>query len=449
MAEEHFSVIFKDKIREFKKIISVDSDKSLSIRSILLASICEGVSEIKNLLESEDSISSINFVKKLGIKVKKNKEGYLVFGKGIGGFSNSKKIKIDLGNSGTLCRLGSGLLATNKNVDLKIFGDKSLSKRNLKTLIELLNNFGANFYPKDRNQLPLRLVSSNIPVGISYIEKKGSAQIKSAAILAGLNAFGKTSVIVEKESRDHTENLLRNLGAKITKKKIKKNYLIEVQGKQALRPFKIKINGDPSSAAFFVALTILGNKSKLKIVNVGLNPTRIGFYNLLKKYGAKIKMINIKKKNLETHGDIIVRSGKIKPMNCDASYYSKTVDEYPILFVIAALSSGVSKFKGIQGLANKESNRILEMKKLLKKINIKSKLIKNGIKIYGSKKFFIPKKFITVNPKLDHRICQSAAILALVSGANIKIKNFETVNTSAPSFLKIIRHLGGKFEIKK
>lgn len=449
MPKEHFSVIFKEKIREFKKVISVDSDKSLSIRSILLGSICEGVSEIKNLLESEDSISSINFVKKLGIKVKKIKKGYLIFGKGLGGFSNSKKLKIDLGNSGTLCRLGSALLATNRNIDLKIVGDKSLSKRDLKTLIKLLMDFGATFYPQNRSQLPLKLISSDMPVGIKYVEKKGSAQIKSAAILAGLNAFGKTTILVEKESRDHTENLLRNLGAKITKKKIKKNYLIEVEGKQPLRPFKININGDPSSAAFFTALTILGKRSTLKIVNLGLNPTRIGFYNLLKRHGAKIKMTNIKRKSHETYGDIIVKSGKIKPISCDSSYYSKTVDEYPILFVIAALSNGLSKFKGIQGLANKESNRILEMKKLLKKINIKTKIIKGGIKIHGLKKKFIPRKLIIVNPKLDHRICQSAAILALVSGANIKIKNFETVNTSAPSFLKIIKQLGGKFEIKK
>ena len=198
MAKEHFSVIFKEKIRTFKKNIKVDSDKSLSIRSILLGSVCEGTSKIENLLESEDSISSINFIKKLGIKTKKIRKGeYLIFGKGLGAFSSSKNMAIDLGNSGTLCRLGSGLLATNKNINLKIFGDKSLSKRNLKTLINLLKNFGATFYPKNKYQLPLRLVSSQIPVGIKYEEKGGSAQIKSAAILAGLNSFGKTKVINE------------------------------------------------------------------------------------------------------------------------------------------------------------------------------------------------------------------------------------------------------------
>ena len=272
----------------------------MSIRSILLGSICEGVSKIENLLESDDSISSINFIKKLGIKIKKIKKGkYLIFGKGLGALSSTKNMSIDLGNSGTLCRLGSGLLATNKNINLKIFGDKSLSKRNLKTLINLLKSFGANFYPKNKYQLPLRLISSEMPVGIKYIEKGGSAQIKSAAILAGLNSFGKTKVIVKKDSRDHTENILKKIGAKISKKNIKEGLLIEVKGKQPLKPFKINISGDPSSAAFFTALTILSEGSSLKISNLGLNPNRIGFYNLLKKHGAKIKMFNIKKKTLK------------------------------------------------------------------------------------------------------------------------------------------------------
>jgi 3-phosphoshikimate 1-carboxyvinyltransferase len=267
--------------------------------------------------------------------------------------------------------------------------------------------------------------------------------------LAALNSFGKTEIIQEKESRNHTQIFLKKVGSKINIKKKGLKNIIQIMGKKKLNNFKLEMPGDPSSAAFFTALTILNNKSSLTLKNICLNPTRIGFYILLKKYGAKIKIKNLKKKNNEIVGNIFVKSGIIKPIKCNSSYYSKTVDEFPILFVIAALNEGTSKFSGIKNLANKESNRILEIKNLLKKINIKCKSDKNSMTIYGIKNLNVFKKKIIIDPKLDHRICQSAAILALATGINITIKNFETVNTSAPSFLKKIKQLGGKFEIKK
>ena len=448
MSKRNYSVTFKG-IRDFNKSITVDSDKSLSIRSILIGSICEGISVAENLLESDDVNSTINFVKKLGVGIKKIKRGkYLIYGQGLGGLHAKKNTTLDLGNSGTLCRLGSGLLSTCPNLNLKLSGDESLKKRNLKTLIDILKKFGAFVSARNKNYLPIKLISSNMPSGINYTENRGSAQIVSAIALASLNSFGKTKIIQTKDSRNHTQIFLKRIGAKIKIKKEKKNNIIEVNGKTRLNSFKTIIPGDPSSAAFFIALTILNKKSKLKLKNIGLNPTRIGFYNLLKKHGAKIKIKNIKKKNNEIIGDIIVKSGKIKPINCNPSYYSKTVDEYPILFVISALNKGVGKFTGIKDLANKESNRILEMQKLLKKINIKCQTFKDGFRINGVKKVNIPKKIIVIDPKLDHRICQSAAVLALATGVKIKIKNFQTVNTSAPSFLKKIKYLGGKFEIK-
>jgi len=450
MQKAQYSVVFKEKIKEFNKSIDVDSDKSLSIRSILFGAIAEGVSEVKNLLESDDVISTISFIKKLGVKLKKIKKGkYLIYGQGLGGLYPQKNITLDFGNSGTLCRLGSGLLSTSPDLSLKITGDKSLQKRNLKTLIHALSKFGAFFYPEKKNHLPLKLISSNIPTGIKYVEKKGSAQIISAVALAALNSFGKTEIIQEKESRNHTQIFLKKIGSKINIKKKGLKNIIQIMGKKKLNNFKLEMPGDPSSAAFFTALTILNDKSSLTLKNICLNPTRIGFYTLLKKHGAKIKIKNLKKKNNEIIGNIFVKSGIIKSIKCNSSYYSRTVDEFPILFIIAALNKGTSKFSGIKDLANKESNRILEIKNLLKKINIKCKSDKNSMTIYGIKNLNVFKKKIIIDPKLDHRICQSAAILALTTGINITIKNFETVNTSAPSFLKKIKQLGGKFEIKK
>ena len=210
----------------------------------------------------------------------------------------------------------------------------------------------------------------------------------------------------------------------------------------------MNIPGDPSSAAFFTALTLLSKNSSLTIKNVGLNPTRIGFYELLKRYGANISFKNIKKDKNEIFGDIQVRSSTIKPIKAGKEYYVKATDEYPILFIIAALTKGISKFSGIADLANKESNRISEMQKVLKQISVKSTFSNNEIKIFG-KNLIDKNKKIKVPNLGDHRICMSTLILSLLTGVKAEIKNFETVYTSAPSFLKIVNFLGGKFKIQK
>jgi 3-phosphoshikimate 1-carboxyvinyltransferase len=268
-------------------------------------------------------------------------------------------------------------------------------------------------------------------------------------MLAGLNANGITNIIEEKKSRNHTENmLLKNTKViKIKKDKKGKNH-IKITGKKFLNPIKINVGGDPSSAAFFTALTLLVPKSHLKIKHVGLNPRRIGFYNLLKRHGAKISFQNLKKKNNESFGDIEVKYSKLRPIKAGSEYYVSATDEYPILFVIAGIIKGISIFKGIEDLANKESNRIEEMKKILMQIGIKCKSTKNEMKIYGGVNVN-SNKSIKVPSLGDHRICMSTTILSLITGIKSKIKNFETVGTSAPSFLKIVKSLGGKFEIKK
>ncbi len=357
-----------------------------------------------------------------------------------------KKTKLDFGNSGTLSRLLIGLISTTPNIEVNVKGDSSLNKRSMKKLIELMSRFGATFFPKNRFNFPLKINSSNMPIGIFY--KAGvSAQLKSAVILAGLNSYGETSILEEKKSRDHTENmLLKNKG--VIKIYERKNKLIKINGRKNIKAINIEVPGDPSSAAFYTALTILNDNSSLTIKKVGLNQTRTGFYKLLKKHGANIIFKNLRKINNELIGDIHVKSGKVKSIKAPKEYYVNSTDEYPILFVIAALTKGISIFRGIEDLANKESNRILEMQKILKQIDIKSVATKNEIKIFGKGVINAKRKRISV-PKLgDHRICMSAFILGILTGANTKIKNFETVYTSAPSFLKIIKFLGGKFEKK-
>ena len=445
MNSKKFSLVIRKPINNFKKKITVDSDKSISIRSFLLGSISNGVSSVKNVLESEDVFSTITCLRKLNIKVfYQGNKTYKIFGKGLGSYKAKKMLKLNFGNSGTLARLIIGIITSTPNIKLKILGDKSLNKRSMKKLIDLMTKFGAEFFPKGKFFFPLTFSSTNYPIGISY-NSGTSAQLKSAVILAGLNSYGDTEITENFESRDHTENMLmKNKRAiKITKSTTKK---IKIFGKQYLDNFSINVPGDPSSAAFFTALTLLQNKSILKIKNVCLNQTRTGFYYLLKKHGAKINYKNLKKQNNEVRGDILIKNSKLRPIKANKSYYSKATDEYPIMFVMAALIKGTSVFEGIKDLANKESNRIIEMQKILKQIGVKSISSKNSLKIYGKGIFKAKNKKIFVPNLGDHRICMSAFVLALLTGASTSIKNFETVNTSSPSFLKIMKNLGAKFE---
>ena len=449
MIPKKFNLYLNHKINDFKKIIEVDSDKSISIRSFIIGSISQNASSVKNVLESEDVFSTISCLKKLGVHIKKVKpKNYIISGKGLGSLHAKKNTFLNFGNSGTLARLLIGVLATTPGLEIKMKGDKSLSKRSMQKLIEAVSKFGTFFLPENKFHFPLKLISSEMPIGINYTAGV-SAQLKSAVILAGLNSYGQTSIIEKHKSRDHTEKMLLQ-NKHIIKVEDKKKKLIKVIGKKSLKPINVEVPNDPSSAAFFSALTLLKENSSLKIKNVGLNKTRTGFYDLLRKHGAKIKFKNLKKVNNELRGDILIKSCNLKPIRASKSFYTSTTDEYPILFVVASLIKGVSVFKGIGDLTNKESNRITEMQKILKQINIKSKFSKDELKIFGQGKINASNKNIIVPNRSDHRLCMSSFILGLLTGARTTINNFETVFTSSPSFLKIMKNnFKVSFEIKK
>ena len=278
MSQKSFSVIVNCKVKPFKKTIKVDSDKSISIRSFLIGAIAQKISSAKNVLESDDVLSAIKCLRKLGVKINKiAQKEYLIFGKGLGSLHAKKNTTLNFGNSGTLARLLIGILTTTPNIQVNLKGDNSLNKRSMEKLIIQMSKFGGIFIPKKRVKFPLKMISSEMPIGIEY-EAGVSAQLKSAVILAGLNAYGNTKIIEKSFSRNHTENILfKNKNVINISGKNKKK--IEVKGKKTLAPLRMNVPGDPSSAAFFVALTLLNKNSKLKISNVGLNPTRTGFTN--------------------------------------------------------------------------------------------------------------------------------------------------------------------------
>jgi len=437
-------IVIKKKIKNFNKIINVDGDKSLSIRSLLIGSQSYGLCKIKNLPKSGDILSTINGLKKLGIKIFfKNNICYL-HGCGLNGFNYKKNISINAGNSGTFARLILGLLVKSP-YKIKISGDKSLSRRDFQRVINPLEQFGAKFKSTKKNNLPLKILGSEFLKPINYFEKRGSAQCKSAIILAALNTPGKT-VINAKKSRNHTELFLKYLNLPLKIKNKKKIDEIEIIGENQFKSFNYKIPGDISSSSFFIVLTLLTKNSKLKIKDVNVNPTRIGFIKIVNKMGANVKFIN--KRNIcgEQLADICVNSQKkFKPINCPVELNSNAIDEFLLIFLLASRASGISSFKRLEELNKKESPRLKLASKILKKIGVKVKLGAGSIKIFGNPELSINKKIFINNYYKDHRIFMTSVIAALCLGGKWIIEDMESHKSSFPSFLKILRKVGYKF----
>ena len=437
------TLLIQDKIKKFNKKINVTGDKSLSIRWVLLASQATGSSKAHNLLMSEDVLAAINSIKKLGIKVKIYKNYCKIFGNGINGFSFKKNLTINAKNSGTFGRLILGLLIKSP-YKIKLVGDKSLSKRDFSRVTKPLNKFGAKFFYKKKNKLPLSILGSKAVAGINYLENKGSAQCKSSVMFAALNSSGITS-IKAKKSRDHTELLFKYLKINIKIKKNKKYDFIDIKQPKKIPAFNYQIPGDISSSAFFIVLTTLANNSKLLIKNVNINPSRIGVITILKKMGAKILLKNQKNYRGEKIADIFIKSSKnLKAINCSSELNSSAIDEFLIIFLIAARARGVSYFKDIAELNQKESPRLDLGSKILNMMGVRTELTKDSIKIYGQPNLEI-KKLITIKNYLkDHRIFMMSTIAALTCGGRWKIHDIDSINTSFPTFLKIIKKLSYK-----
>ena len=429
-------------ISPFKKEINIEGDKSISIRWALLASQANGKSISYNLLKSEDVIDTLNCLKKLGIKIKLSKKSCQIFGKGINGFNYNKKIILNAGNSGTLARLILGLLIHSKN-RIKLKGDISLSKRDFYRVTRPLKKFGASF-KTNNGKLPLTIFGTDHSKPIKYEENKGSAQCKSSIMLAALNTKGKT-IIKAKKSRNHTELLFKYLGIPIKVIK-KKNYdLIEINGKKKIKPINYNIPSDLSSSAFFIILTILSKNSELTIKNVNINPTRTGFLKILKIMGIKVKISHRRSYKGEKIADIFVKSQKnVKAINCPTKFNSSAIDEFLLIFLLAAKAKGVSYFKKISELNQKESPRLIWGSKILNKMGIRTILKKDSIKIYGNPNLKIKKKIVIKNYLKDHRILMSSVVAALTFGGNWEISDKDSIKTSFPSFIRKIRILGAK-----
>ena len=436
-------LIINNKIKKFNKQIQVSGDKSLSIRWVLLASQASGKSKGYNLLMSEDVLAAVDSIKKLGIKVKMYKHCCEVFGNGINGFKYKKNLTINARNSGTFGRLILGLLIKSPQ-KIKLIGDKSLSKRDFSRVTLPLEKFGAKFYFKTKNKLPLSIQGSQSIKGIKYLENKGSAQCKSSVMLAALNASGTTS-IKAKKSRNHSELLFKYLKIPTKIKKTKKYDFIDIDSPKKIKPFNYQIPGDISSSAFFIVLTSLADNSRLLIKNVNVNSSRIGIITILKKMGAKILLRNQRNYRGEKISDILIRSSNnLKAINCPPELNSSAIDEFLVIFLAAAKAKGVSYFKDVSELNQKESPRLNLGSKILNMMGVKTELTKDSIKIYGQPNLKITRPIIIKNYLKDHRVFMMSTIAALTCGGQWKIHDKDSINTSFPSFLKIIKKINGK-----
>ena len=433
-------LVIKKKINQFNKIITVSGDKSLSIRWVLFSSLASGTSKAQNLLMSEDVITSINAIRKLGIRVVIKKNYCEVYGKGINGYKFRKNLTINAGNSGTLGRLILGLLIGTPN-PIKLIGDKSLSKRDFKRISDPLSKFGANFKLNKNKNLPLIIYGSQNLKTFKYFEDKGSAQCKSAIIFGGMRTNG-TTFIKAKKSRNHTELLCKYLKLPISVVREKNYDEIKIKKVKKIKVLNYKIPSDISSSAFFIVLTVLSKDSKLIIKNVNINPSRTGIITILKKMGVDIFFKNKKTYKGEKNADIFIRSSKdIKAINCPTILNSGAIDEFLIIFLVAAKAKGISYFKDLAELNQKESPRLKWGAKILNKMGIKTITTESSIKIFGNPNLKINKKIIIDNYLKDHRVFMSSVIAALSFGGEWHIHDKDSIKTSFPNFLEIIRDL--------
>ncbi len=431
-----------EKIKSYNKTLLIEGDKSLSIRWALLSSQSNRKSKSYNLLLSEDVISTLDCLRKLGVKVKISKNYCEISGVGLNGFKYKKGLILNAGNSGTLGRLIAGLLVHSKE-KIIIKGDKSLSKRDFSRVASPLKKFGAKISTTS-GKLPLKINGTNYATPIKYIEMRGSAQCKSSVMLAALNTKGET-IIKAKKSRDHSELLFKHLKLPIKIQKKKNFDLIKIKGKFKIPPLNYRIPSDISSSAFFIALTALSTDSKLRIKNVNINSSRTGILNILRMMGVKIIKKNVKTYKGEKIADLIIKStNELKPINCPPKLNSTAIDEFLLIFLLAAKARGISNFKNLSELNHKESPRLIWGSKILKELGIKN-IVKNGnIKIFGNPKINVNKKIIIKDFMKDHRVFMTCVVAALTFGGSWLIKDKESINTSFPTFLKKMSDLGAK-----
>ena len=419
-----------------KGTIKLPGDKSISHRSIMLGSIADGVTRVSGFLEGEDSLATLNAFRDMGVNIER--VGSNVTINGVGKYGLQEPINsLNLGNSGTSIRLMSGLLSA-QSFDSELCGDESLSKRPMGRVIEPLRLMGADISGND-SKPPLLIKGGKQLSSIEYTLPVASAQIKSCLLLAGLYSDGKTTIIENGISRDHTERMLKGFGYDV----ISSSNTISLMGGGSLKSCDIDVPSDISSAAFFMVAGCISENSSIVLEAVNINPTRTGVIDILRLMGGNLELLNQRLQAGELIADIKVTSSELKGIEIPENLVPLAIDEFPVLFIAASCAKGETVLTGAKELRVKESDRIQVMADGLTALGIDNEVLDDGIRIIGGE---FKEQTSSIKSHHDHRISMAFAIASVKSKFNIEIEGVDNVKTSFPNFVELANSIGMKIK---
>jgi 3-phosphoshikimate 1-carboxyvinyltransferase len=428
-----------------KGVAAVPGDKSISHRSLIFGAMAVGETRISGLLEGQDVLDTASAMRAFGAMVTRLGEGaWTVNGVGVGGFQEPADV-IDCGNSGTGVRLIMGTMATTP-ITATFTGDASLRKRPMGRVTDPLALFGARAYGRQGGRLPMTIVGAANPVPVRYALPMASAQVKSAVLLAGLNAPGETVVIEREPTRDHSERMLLGFGAKLSVEKTNEGNVITLTGQPELRPQTVAVPRDPSSAAFPVCAALIVEGSDILVPGVSQNLTRNGLYLTLVEMGAEIEFQNPREEGGEPVADLRVRfSGGMTGIEVPPERAPSMIDEYPVLSVVASFATGKTVMRGVKELRVKESDRIDAMARGLEACGVRVEEDEDTLIVYGCGAGGVPGG-ATCATHIDHRIAMSFLVLGLAAKAAVGVDDGSPIQTSFPVFEGLMRGLGAEIE---
>jgi 3-phosphoshikimate 1-carboxyvinyltransferase len=413
--------------------IRVPGDKSISHRAVMFGALADGVTEIRDCLLGEDVRATMAAFRALGVRIEELDAGRLIRVHGAGGAGlRTPDGVLDLGNSGTSIRLLTGILA-GAGIPATLTGDDSLRRRPMRRVTEPLTRMGARIATTGNGTPPLTIAAGAPLSGIEFTMQVASAQVKSAVLLAGLFAAGRTCVEEPAPTRDHTERMLRGFGVTVDVA----GRRVCIEGGQRLRATAITVPADLSSAAFFIVGASIAPGSDVLLENVGVNPTRTGVLEILERMGADIERLDERDVGGEPVADLRVRHAPLRGIDVPPDLVPLAIDEFPILFVAAACAAGVTRVRGADELRHKESDRIATMADGLAAAGVRLQTFDDGIEIHGG-----PLAGTTVNSHGDHRIAMSFAMAALRAASPMRITGASTIATSFPDFTALARTAG-------
>ena len=431
-------------VNALKGQTSVPGDKSISHRALMIGGVAVGPTTIRGLLMGDDVLRTAKALEEMGVKIDRVSDDFWrVYGVGVGGLKEPARV-LDLGNSGTGARLLIGLVATHP-INVQMTGDESLRTRPMARISTPMSQMGAQVIARDGDRMPLTLIGARMPIPIEYTLPVPSAQIKSAVLLGGLNTPGRTSVIEERPSRDHTELMLQHFGANLTiSNESTDRRIIALTGQPELEGREVTVPGDPSSAAFPLVGALITEGSEIIINNVGLNPLRIGLFTTLREMGAKIEITNAREQAGEPAADLVIRSSQLRGVTVPAERVPSMIDEYPILAVAAATAIGQTRMQGLAELRVKESNRLAAIADGLTACGVKIELNGDDLIVHGAPNS-IPGG-ASIESRMDHRIAMSFLVLGMNSKKPITIDDARHIGTSFPNFTGIMNKLGAQIK---